>query len=269
MFSVLISVYFKENPLFLVQSLNSIFNQTLLPDEVVLVMDGPLTEELNQVIDEYVDKYPILKVVSLSVNRGLGNALNEGLKHCSYELVARMDTDDICMPERFEKQIRAFELYPDCDVIGGGIDEFVESPSKIVSTRRLPQFHHEIAEYAKSRNPVNHVTVMFKKSKVCEVGSYQHFPLMEDYYLWIRLLMNNAQFYNIQESLVWVRNGKDMYSRRGGFKYWMTEKTFFQYMYKKGYISYRRYLVNMLCRFPVRVMPNSLRCFVYENMLRK
>lgn len=269
MFSVLISVYFKENPSFVCQCLDSVFNQTLPPNEVVLVKDGVLTKELDCVIEEYSSKYSSLRVIALPVNQGLGAALNEGLKYCSNELVARMDTDDICMIDRFEKQIRAFEQHPDSDVIGSWIDEFIESPSKIISTRKLPQLHREIAMYAKLRSPLNHVSVMFKKSKVCDAGGYQPFPLMEDYYLWIRMLLNNAKFYNIQESLVWVRNGKDMYNRRGGIKYFATECAFFKFMYQKGYISYCRYITDLLYRFPIRIMPNRFRQFMYENILRK
>ena len=144
MFSVLISVYNKENSLSLRQSLTSVFRQKLPPTEVVLLKDGPLTEELDKVIAEYVMRYPELKIVSLPVNQGLGKALNEGLKHCSYDLVARMDTDDIAKPDRFEKQIRVFQEHPELDVVGAWIDEFEETTSNIISTRKLPEVHDDI-----------------------------------------------------------------------------------------------------------------------------
>ena len=124
-FSVLLSVYRKEQPAYLRQSLDSIFTQTLLPDEVVLVKDGPLTDALDEVAEDYCRKYPVIRVVPLSENQGLGRALNEGLKHCSYDLVARMDTDDVAKPERFEKQIAVFCAHPEMDVVGAWIDEFV------------------------------------------------------------------------------------------------------------------------------------------------
>ena len=115
MFSVLLSVYKKEHPTYLKQSLDSLFAQTLPPDEIVLVKDGPLTPELEAVVTEYQSRYPMLKVVPLPQNQGLGKALNEGLKHCSYELVARMDTDDIAKPERFERQMQVFREHPETD----------------------------------------------------------------------------------------------------------------------------------------------------------
>ena len=125
-FSVILSIYYKESPLFLRESLDSLFSQTVCPDEVILVKDGPIGDELDNVIDSYVTRYPYLKVLSLVTNRGLGKALNEGLKYCSHELVARMDTDDIAMPERFEKQLAVFKKYPDIDVVGAWINEFEE-----------------------------------------------------------------------------------------------------------------------------------------------
>ena len=170
MFSVLISVYNKENSLSLRQSLTSVFRQKLPPTEVVLLKDGPLTEELDKVIAEYVMRYPELKIVSLPVNQGLGKALNEGLKHCSYDLVARMDTDDIAKPDRFEKQIRVFQEHPELDVVGAWIDEFEETTSNIISTRKLPEVHYDIWQFAKKRNPENHPVIMFRKQAVLAAG---------------------------------------------------------------------------------------------------
>ncbi|MBV4340085.1 glycosyltransferase, partial [Bacteroides thetaiotaomicron] len=145
-FSVLISVYYNESISYFKKSLDSILYQTLLPAEVVLVKDGILTDDLNCIVKEYSQKYPILKVISLPVNQGLGKALNEGLKHCSYDLVARMDTDDIAKPDRFEKQIRVFQEHPELDVVGAWIDEFEETTSNIISTRKLPEVHDDICQ---------------------------------------------------------------------------------------------------------------------------
>ena len=144
-----------------------------------------MTDDLNCIVKEYSQKYPILKVISLPVNQGLGKALNEGLKHCSYDLVARMDTDDIAKPDRFEKQIRVFQEHPELDVVGAWIDEFEETTSNIISTRKLPEVHDDICQFAKKRNPENHPVIMFRKQAVLAAGGYQHFPLFEDYYLWI------------------------------------------------------------------------------------
>ena len=268
-FSVLLSLYYKENPLFLRQCLDSIFNQTLRPSEVVLVKDGQLTKELDQVLNEYIIQYSELKIIFISQNSGLGIALNEGLKKCSYELVARMDTDDIAKQERFQKQIDIFQKHPEFAVVGTWIDEFIDNPSNIISIRKLPEYNDQIRLYAKYRSPLNHVSVMFKKDEVLKVGSYQHFPLMEDYYLWIRMLLNGAIFYNLQESQVWVRNGESMYNRRGGIKYALTEIKFFKYLYSVHYINLFDLYKSIIIRFLIRIVPNRIRAWGYKNLLRR
>lgn len=267
-FSVLLSVYQKEQPIFLRQSLDSIFNQTLLPDEVILVKDGPLTDVLDEVVEEYVLKYPTLKVVPLSENQGLGKALNEGLKHCSYELVARMDTDDIAKPERFRKQIEIFRQHPEIDVCGAWIDEFEGSIEYVKSIRKLPEKDAEIRSYANGRSPMNHPVVMFRKSAVLAAGGYRHFSLFEDYYLWVRMLMNGSKFYNIQESLLFFRFSPDMFKRRGGWKYALDECRFQNLLRKIGFISMPLFFRNVMIRFGVRIIPNSWRTFIYKKMLR-
>ena len=268
MFSVLLSVYHKETTSFLRQSLDSIFSQTRLPAEVVLVEDGPLTDELFAAIDEYVKQYDILKVIPLPQNVGLGVALNEGLKYCTYELVARMDTDDIAKPDRFEKQLHVFENNPDVDVCSAWIEEFIDEPNNIVSIKKVPEKHWEIVKYAQKRCPVNHPVVMFRKSSVQIVGGYKHFPLLEDYYLWIRLMIDGAKFYNIQESLLYFRASSEMFARRGGWKYLMTEIRFQKLIHEMGFVTFGRLAVNSLIRLPVRLCPNKLREFMYTRMLR-
>lgn len=269
MFSVLLSLYKKELPFYLQQSLNSLFSQTLLPDEIILVKDGPLTAELDAVVSDYTARYPILKVVPLTKNQGLGKALNEGLKHCSYDLVARMDTDDIAKPDRFEKQMKVFEEYPELDLVGAWIDEFEGTPQHVLSIRRVPETSEQILAYCKKRNPVNHPVVMFRKSAVLAAGGYLHFPLFEDYYLWVRMLRNGAKFYNIQESLLYFRTSSDMFKRRGGWKYAMDELRFQSMMRKMGMIGWKRFVLNVSIRFPARIIPNSLRGFFYKKLMRK
>lgn len=269
MFSVLLSLYIKEQPSSLIQSLNSLFSQTLLPTEIVLVKDGPLTKELDTIVSDYERCYSILKVVALAQNQGLGRALNEGLKHCSYDLVARMDTDDIAKPNRFEKQVRVFNEHPEIDICSAWIDEFEGDLTHIISTRKLPETHNEIARYAQVRCPINHPVVMFRKKAVLEAGGYQHFPLFEDYYLWIRMLVNGAKFYNIQESLLYFRFSPAMFKRRGGWKYAMDELHFQSLLRQKKFISWSTYIKNVVIRLVTRLMPNRLRAFVYKKMLRK
>ncbi len=267
-FSVLLSLYHKESPLFLFKSLCSIFSQTLLPDEVVLVEDGPLTPELYEVVEEFVHEHPEMKRVVLEKNKGLGEALNEGLKHCSHDLVARMDTDDITKPERFEKQVKIFQKHPEVDVVGSWIDEFEGDISHVVSVRRLPECHEDILSFAKKRNPINHPVVMFRKGAVFAAGGYQHFPLFEDYYLWVRMLMNGAKFYNIQESLLYFRSSPDMFKRRGGLKYVGTEVRFQNFLLRSHFISFPRYVQNVIIRVMTRIMPNRWRTFLYRKKLR-
>lgn len=269
MFSVLLSLYIKEHPSYLIQCLDSLFSQTLLPTEIILVKDGPLTAELDAIVSDYAVRYPVLKVVALSQNQGLGRALNEGLKYCSYDIVARMDTDDISKPDRFEKQIAVFQKHPELDLVGAWIDEFEEDIHHVISTRKLPERHEDVISYATRRNPINHPVVMFRKSAVLAAGGYQHFPLFEDYFLWVRMLKNGAKFYNIQESLLYFRTSPNMFKRRGGWKYAMDEVRFQNVMRKMKMITWRRFLMNVAIRFPVRVMPNKLREAIYKKSLRK
>ena len=268
MFSVLLSLYKKEHPSYLQQSLDSLFSQTLLPDEIILVKDGPLTTELDNIVSDYAARYSILKVVQLPQTHGLGKALNEGLKHCSYDLVARMDTDDIAKPNRFEKQVKVFEEHPELDLVGAWIDEFEGTPQHVLSVRKVPETSEEIREYCRERCPVNHPVVMLRKSAVLAAGGYQHFPLFEDYYLWARMLKNGAKFYNIQESLLYFRTSPDMFKRRGGWKYAMDELRFQNVMRKMGMIGWTRFMMNVAVRFPARIIPNGLRGFFYKKLMR-
>lgn len=267
MFSVLLSVYYKEQVSYLKESLNSIFTQTLIPGEVVLVKDGPLTEELNSCIECYKQKYPILKVISLPVNQGLGKALNEGLKHCTYDIVARMDTDDIAKPDRFEKQITFLNNHPEIDICSSWIEEFENTPENILTIKKLPEYHTDIIKYAKKRCPINHPTAVFRKEAVLKVNGYSGFP--EDYCLWIKMLMNGAQFYNMQESLLYFRFSNDVIKRRGGFNYAKADIKSQYSFYKMGFFSMATLIQNIIIRVSVRLMPGKLRSYIYTKKLRK
>lgn len=268
-FSVLMSLYFKERPEFLRQSLDSVFNQTVVPNEIVMVEDGPLTPELYNVLNEFATNHPELKRVSLKENSGLGKALDEGLKHCSYDLVARMDTDDISTPDRFEKQLKVFDIYPQVDIVSSWINEFENTPDNIITVRKLPEYPYEVYKYGKKRCPINHPAVMFKRHTVQFAGGYLPFPLFEDYYLWVRLLLNGAHFYNIQECLLNFRTSTDMYKRRGGLKHALDEIRFQRHIRKLGYISIFQFITNVGIRFTTRICPNSLRAWIYQHLLRK
>ena len=266
-FSVLLSIYKKENPLFFKQSMDSLFTQTILPSEIVLIKDGPLTPELNTIISKYQSKHSTLKVISLPINQGLGNALNEGLKHCSYNLIARMDTDDIAKPSRSEKQIRIFQENPQIDICSAWIEEFEKTPKNILAIRKLPETHEEIIKYAKHRCPINHPVVMYKKNAVIKAGGYKGFP--EDYRLWINMIMTGAQFHNIQESLLYFRFSKEMVKRRGGWRYAIADAKSQWDFYKIGFLDFPTFLYNFLVRMSVRLTPNNIREIIYKKLLRK
>lgn len=266
-FSVLMSVYYKENSVFLKQSLDSVFNQSVKADQVVLVEDGPLTEELNDVISEYCNRYPELEIVPLSENLGLGLALAEGMLHCKYELVARMDSDDIARQDRFELQLKEFENNSLLDVCGSHMAEFEDNPENIIAKRRVPLTDDEIKKYQKRRDGLNHVTVMFKKTAVLSAGNYQHCPLMEDTLLWVNMFKNGAIAMNIDDYLVNVRIGKEMYERRGGWAYYKKYKQARKRIYETGYISWWDYKYTLLVQFAVALMPNKVRGFVFKRLL--
>lgn len=266
-YSVLMSLYKKEKPEYLRLAIDSMLNQTVKPDEIVLVEDGPLTDELYAVLDEYGDK---LTRVRNEKNLGLGLALNVGLRACRNELVARMDTDDISKPERCEEQLRYFEQHLETDIVGGDIAEFIGDETNIVCRRVVPQSNEEIREYMKKRCAFNHMSVMYKKTAVEAAGGYQDWFWNEDYYLWIRMWLNGAVFGNTGTVLVNVRTGEEMYQRRGGKKYFKSEKGLQDYMLEHRMIGFGTYAMNVSKRFIVQEMlPNSVRGWVFRKFARK
>lgn len=268
-FSVLLSIYYKEDPEHLREALDSIYNQTLIPTEVVMVEDGPLTDELNGILDGYEAANKNFKRVRIEKNGGLGNALNRGLKECSYDLVARMDTDDISYPERFETQVKFMEEHPEVDVCSAWIDEFDNDTMNVTSLKEVPVTHEEIVKYMRHGNPINHPAVIFRKHVVEESGGYQHFFLFEDWYLWIRMYKYGARFANIAQPLLHFRTSRQMFKRRGGLKYAMSCAKFQSELHKLGLISSMRAVMNSVMRGAVYLMPNKLRELIYENFLRR
>lgn len=268
-YSVLMSVYFKEKAEYLEQALDSMWGQTVTPSEVVIVEDGPLTEELYAVLDAFQSRYGDAFVrLKNETNLGLGRALNKGLAACKNELVARMDTDDISAVYRCERQLAYFQSH-DVDIVGSNIAEFIEDPKHIVSIRKVPTGHEEIVCYMRKRCPMNHMSVMFKKSAVTAVSGYQDWHFNEDYYLWLRMFLGGATFGNIDENLVLVRVGNDMYARRGGYKYYKSERNLFKFMRKNKIIGYGAYVKAKTIRFILYVlMPNKMRAWAYKKFAR-
>jgi len=267
-FSVLMATYREDNPRHLVECLQSIYDQTQQPNQLVLVKDGILTPELEQVIERWMPKWGSqLTIVSLARNTGLAAALNEGLKHCTYSWIARMDSDDVAEPERFQKQLDYLRSNLSVDVVGSWIEEFNEDLTQSLGFRKVPLEHDEIYSYAKRRNPMNHMTIMFRKESVLSVGGYPQ--SVEDYSLWGHLLLKGYKLANIPEILVKVRTGNQFLKRRGGHNYAIFEIKGLNYLRKIGFLSLWQFIVNVLTRSIVRLGPAVLRRGVYKFLRHK
>lgn len=269
-FSVLISVYKKEKPEYLKTALQSIINQTLKPTEIVIVKDGLLTQELDDCIKDYEHEYPeLIKIVAFKENRGLGLALRDGVTACKYDYIARMDSDDIAKPERFAKQFQYLKLHPETALLGTWITEFSKDENKPDTVTKLPCLQKEILKYAKKRNPFRHMTMVLKKEAVIKSGNYRDFLWFEDYDLWGRMLQKGFMAANIPEYLVNVRADEEMFARRGGWQYLKQDYRFQQFLLKTGFISVWAFLVNILIRTTIRLVPNKVRNLFYMLFLRK
>lgn len=271
-FSVLISVYHKERPDCLRLSLNSVFSQTRTADEVILVEDGPLGGELEAIVSNFENKETSLKVIRLPKNCGLGVALNEGMSNCKYEYVMRMDSDDICFNNRFEKLMEVVECHPDLDVIGSWTQEFKADEGEEIQLTCIKKFPHTVEDneaYCRKRCPVEHSAVVLKKASVIKAGGYQPFYLYEDYYLWARMFVTGCKFYNIQEPLLYFRTSDEAMKRRGGWKYAVSELRALRTFHKIGFLNQKQFAFTIVTRLPVRLLPNKLRKMFYIFFLRK
>jgi len=271
-FSVLTSVYKNDKLEFVREALDSLLvHQTLKPFEIVLVQDGPVSEELSELLREYEHKYlAVMHIIRLNINGGLGNALRCGVENAKYDIIARMDSDDIAAPMRFEKQMNYLEAHPECSIVGGQITEFIESPDNIVGKREVPCDNDAIYQYMRSRCALNHPTVMFRKKAVLDAGNYQDWFWNEDYYMWIRMMEQGCVFANLPDVLVNMRSGIDQYGRRGGMKYFKSEIGIKKLMLEKGMITRKEYIVNYIQRFIIQLMlPNSVRGWVFRTFARK
>lgn len=269
-FSVLLSVYKNEKPEYLQVALESIVNQTLMPNEIVIIQDGPLTSALEIVINKFKSKYPkLVRVLCFEKNRGLGPALHDGVLACKYEWIARMDTDDIAYPCRFEKQFEYLAEHPNVAMVGSWITEFSNDSAHPDTITKLPVSYDDIKTYAKRRNPFRHMTVIYKKSAVLDSGNYRDFLWFEDYDLWVRMIQKGYLLANIPEVLVNVRADDEMFARRGGWKYWKQDMKFQSFLYDFGFLSFFELKINIILRLLIRFVPVELRSFIYINFLRK
>lgn len=265
-YSFLMSVYAKENPNYLVSSIDSMINQTIKPDEIIIVEDGPLTEDLYKVLDSYGKK---IKRIKNDNNLGLALSLNKGLNSCRNNLVARMDSDDISKNDRCEKQLKFFKNNPNVDIVGTWIEEFADSISNIVSIRKVPCEYSDIYNYAKRRSAFNHPTVMYKKDKVLQNGGYSNLRRNQDVDLFGRMLFSGCKAANIGESLLYFRTDNNLFKRR---KSWENTKTYINTIkkfWKMGYSSYLDYLIVLFAQTCMFILPTKLQNLVYSYLLRK
>jgi len=268
-FSVLMSVYTKERPEYLQASLNSLVKQTVLPSEIVLVEDGPLSDELNQVVEKFDEAYPkLFRIKKLSKNKGLGKALNIGLLACENELVARMDSDDIAVENRFAIQLTTM-IREDLDIYGGQIIEFTNDIKNTLAKRIVPLQNNKIIKFAHKRNPFNHMTVMFKKSKIQMLGSYRTKPGYEDYDLWVRAIIAGLKLKNDPGILVYVRAGEDMVNRRGGIDYVKSIIGMRMNFFKLGFYTKYDLFVTISTSTLSAILPTKIRYLFYYKVLRK
>jgi len=266
-------VYEKENPEHLKQCLESINELTVMPEEVVIVKDGPLTSELDKVLAEH--RFPEnshlnenTNIVALPENVTLGPARAAGVEEAKHEWIAIMDSDDICEPDRFEKQLKMIEKNPDLSLIGGQIAEFLDDPTHATATRAVPINLNDIVNFAKIRNPFNHMTVMFKKEAVLKAGNYRYFPLFEDYDLWTRMIKNDTICANHPDVLVDARISGGTYGRRRGFSYIGSEWRMQKQLKKLGLINTLEFIRNVALRIPVRLLPRKVLAGVYKGFAR-
>ncbi|MXR37659.1 glycosyltransferase [Craterilacuibacter sinensis] len=267
-FSVLMSTYINDNPFHLRQAFESILNNSIRPVSIVVVEDGPISEESQKIILEFKS---ILNIESVNIpnNVGLGQSLAFGIKFCKTELIARFDSDDICNSNRFECQLNYLKNNPKVDIISCWIEEFDTNPDLPTSIRKVPELHKDILSFAKRRSPFNHMGVMYKKSKVIASGNYQHDYLYEDYALWVRMLHSGCISANVPEVLIKARVGNGMFERRGGWKYATSELVAQNNFRKIGFINWLEFIRNIAIRIPARIVPPAVRKYIYEHQLRK
>lgn len=270
-FSVLMSLYIKEKSNFLNECFFSIWdNQSIQPNEIILVLDGPLGIELQECIDTWQRKIgPALKILPLKQNIGLGKALNEGLKSCSNEWVFRMDTDDICTRDRFEKQVEFINNNPGIVLFGGQVLEFENEPNDSQILKAVPMTNDKIRQFAQKRCPFNHMTVAYKKSVIEEVGLYQHHLFMEDYNLWLRVIGAGYKVANLSDIILYARVGNGMHARRKGLEYIKSERQLLKLKKELKLQSSIHANILFLVRSAFRLMPSSVLGKIYNTFLRK
>ncbi|MDI9217076.1 MULTISPECIES: glycosyltransferase [Clostridium] len=269
-YSVLMPVYYKDNPKWLKESIDSILLQSIKPSEFIIIKDGKLTSELDKVIEYYKNQHrELFYIKEFEENIGLGKVLAFGVNECSNEYILRMDADDYSLPDRCEKQLSILENNKNIDVVGSNVIEFTDNINNIISFVNLPEKNSEIIKYAKKRCPIRHPAIMYRKSKVLESGNYRDYRHAQDYNLVVHMIINGCKFYNIQEYLTYMRVNKDFYKRRGGFNQLKIVMTLKKEFLDHGFYSYKDYIISTFGNAIVCLMPNTIRKFIYKNLLRR
>jgi len=266
-YSVLMTVYKKDNPLYFQIALDSMINQSIKPDEIIIVKDGPVTNEIQSIINFRKEKGKINEL-QLKENIGLGLALNEGIKICKNELIARMDADDISLPKRCEKQLEMFNKNPKLDIVGLPVIEFNHDINDVIGRRNVPISNDDIYKFARTRDPFNHPTVMYRKSKLIEVGCYSNYRKNQDTDLWLKLLKNKAYCANLNDYLFYFRFDENTYKKR---KNWLNTKLLIEIRYnayKNHLCSFYDFFKVMIVQFIIFILPINLQKTIYRKVLR-
>lgn len=267
--SVLMSLYGKESPQFFREALESILAQTYAPDEIVLIIDGPISQELENVIAWLLQQEVPVQVFRFQENVQLGLALRRGVELCSHELIARMDTDDVMREDRLQRQVAYMKENPEIAVCGSEIAEFSDRDHQQYKVKHMPIDNDSIYVYAKKRNPINHMSVMYRREAVLASGNYEHCPGLEDYHLWTRMIVQGYKFYNIQEPLMYARTGDSIYQRRGGRQYTTNYIRFRRWQRDIGFLSGKEWCVAVCLTIGMTATPNWIRKLLYQKVLRK
>ena len=267
--SVLMSVYKNDIAENVRTAVESVYNQTLKPKQIVMVVDGPVPEDITKVLEELKKEIDIFEVYAYEKNSGLGTALKRGTEFCKYEYIARMDSDDISLSDRFEKQMKKFEEDPELSLVGSNSQEFIDTLDNLANVKALPEKHEDIVEFMKGRCPFVHPTVIMKKDMLLKAGGYEHWHYAEDYYMWVRMYLAGAKFYNIQENLINFRININTYKRRGGLKYYKSIRGLLKFIYKNKMIGFMKYTKEKIKRFVGHVLvPSWMKNALYMKFMR-
>ena len=266
-FSVVMSVYISDSPIYFIEAVNSLLNQTKMPDEIIIIADGPIGNELDVALNYFKD-IDLIKLIRLEKNCGLALSRKKAISSTLFDIIAVMDSDDICVPDRFEKQIKLLQD-GEAQVVGGWIEEFINEPRDKGKVRKTPINHKEIFSFGKWRNPINLVTLMFTKEAYNSVDGYSSEKYIEDWDMISRMLVKGIIIETIPEILVHVRAGDPMILRRRNMEAFKEEIKLFIRMHSIGYINLFHLFANILIRVVLRMLPVFAIKFIYNSFLRK